>query len=215
MILAIRSPADESRVAVTQLMRLLVLTALLPSLLEATSSNGIAAAAALPVTEVRGLELALCLLAAGTLGLLCERWRVPAGMLIGSMIASGLIHGSGLSAARIPASWLIPGYIVTGSFIGARFTGLGFALILRTMAAGLVTVAIALTIAGTFALAAARLLRLPLDQVWLAYAPGGVEVMAILALALQLDPAYVGAHHVLRFTALSLLVPLWLRRHPD
>jgi uncharacterized membrane protein AbrB (regulator of aidB expression) len=48
--------------------------------------------------------------------------------------------------------------------------------------------------------------------VWLAYAPGGVEAMTIMAFALGLDPAFVGAHHVVRLIVLNVFVPLWLRR---
>ena len=53
---------------------------------------------------------------------------------------------------------------------------------------------------------------LPFGQVWLAYAPGGIEAMAIMAFALHLDAAFVGAHHVLRILGLSLLSPWWRRR---
>jgi uncharacterized membrane protein AbrB (regulator of aidB expression) len=38
-------------------------------------------------------------------------------------------------------------------------------------------------------------------------------VMAIMALALDLDPAFVGVHHALRFMALSVAIPIWLRQH--
>lgn len=37
--------------------------------------------------------------------------------------------------------------------------------------------------------------------------------MTILALALDLDPAFVGLHHVLRFLALSILIPIWFRQY--
>ena len=63
----------------------------------------------------------------------------------------------------------------------------------------------AIAVAGTL------MFPLPFGQLWLAYAPGGVEAMAAMALALHLDPAFVGAHHVLRILGLNLISPLWLR----
>jgi uncharacterized protein len=36
--------------------------------------------------------------------------------------------------------------------------------------------------------------------------------MAIMALALGLDPAFVGAHHVVRILGLNLLSLLWRRK---
>jgi hypothetical protein len=41
-----------------------------------------------------------------------------------------------------------------------------------------------------------------------AFAPGGLEAMTVLALALGLDPLYVGAHHLARFFAISFTLPL-------
>lgn len=212
LAVAVRSRADVPRVAVTQLIRLLVLTALLPSLLTALESSPPASPAVMP-SQAKPLELLAALVACGLIGAACERLRVPAGTLLGAMIASAAIHGSGISDARMPPGLLVPGFIVTGTFVGARFRGVGLRLIVATLAAGLATVVLGLLISGGFALSAAALLDLPFGQLWLAYAPGGVEVMAIMALALDLDPAFVGVHHALRFMALSLAIPIWLRRY--
>jgi len=40
------------------------------------------------------------------------------------------------------------------------------------------------------------------------YAPGAVDAMMILALALHLDPVFVGAHHLTRVFVVSLGLPL-------
>lgn len=212
LAVAVRSRADVPRVAVTQLIRLLVLAALLPPLLSALERAPLAAPAVAP-SQAQPVELIAALAACGLIGAACERLRVPAGTLLGAMIASAALHGTGISDARIPPGLLVPGFIVTGTFVGARFRGVGLRLILATLVAGLATVVLGLLISGGFALSAAALLDLPFGQLWLAYAPGGVEVMAIMALALDLDPAFVGVHHALRFMALSLAIPIWLRRH--
>jgi len=46
----------------------------------------------------------------------------------------------------------------------------------------------------------------------IAYAPGAVDAMMLLALALNLDPVYVGAHHLVRIFFVSLTMPLIARR---
>jgi hypothetical protein len=46
----------------------------------------------------------------------------------------------------------------------------------------------------------------------IAYAPGAVDAMMLLALALNLDPVYVGAHHLTRIFFVSLAMPLLARR---
>jgi hypothetical protein len=40
-----------------------------------------------------------------------------------------------------------------------------------------------------------------------AFAPGGVEAMAAIALSLGYEPTFVAAHHVFRLFLLSFLMP--------
>ena len=68
--------------------------------------------------------------------------------------------------------------------------------------------AVAMAVAGGLAVAAATLLSLRIADVVIAYAPGGLEAMTILAFALHLDPVFVGVHQIARFVVISLLVPL-------
>jgi uncharacterized membrane protein AbrB (regulator of aidB expression) len=72
-------------------------------------------------------------------------------------------------------------------------------------------VLLALSLSAAFTALGVFWLGLPVGQIWLAYAPGGVEAMAIMALALNLDPAFVGAHHVVRILGLNVFSPLWRR----
>ncbi len=95
--------------------------------------------------------------------------------------------------------------------IGARFRGTSLATLRRTVPGSIGSVLLALAVSAAIAAAGSLLLPLSFGQLWLAYAPGGVEAMAVMALALQLDPAFVGAHHVLRILGLNLISPLWLR----
>jgi uncharacterized membrane protein AbrB (regulator of aidB expression) len=46
----------------------------------------------------------------------------------------------------------------------------------------------------------------------LAFAPGGVEVMAAIAVETGLEPAFVAAHHVFRLIVLTVLVPVMIAR---
>lgn len=52
---------------------------------------------------------------------------------------------------------------------------------------------------------------LPLNQLLLAYAPGALEIMIILAFILELDPAFVAVHHLVRFIGIALMLPLLVR----
>jgi len=66
-------------------------------------------------------------------------------------------------------------------------------------------------IAALFAGGVAQLTGLPFGQVWVAYAPGGVEAMAAMALALGYDPAFIATHHLSRIVLLLFSLSLLLR----
>ena len=51
----------------------------------------------------------------------------------------------------------------------------------------------------------------PFAQMWIAFAPGGVEGMSAMALALALDPVFVAIHHIYRILLLIVILPILLR----
>jgi uncharacterized protein len=56
------------------------------------------------------------------------------------------------------------------------------------------------------------LLPFRLADVIVAFAPGAQDTMMVLALAMHLDPVYIGAHHLARFLAVSFSVAVVARR---
>lgn len=76
-------------------------------------------------------------------------------------------------------------------------------------ALGAFALGLIVSIAAAFCVAA--LVDVPILAAFLAFVPGGIEVMTTLALEVDADPAYVAAHHLARFFALALGVPLAAR----
>ncbi|MEZ5844332.1 MAG: AbrB family transcriptional regulator [Hyphomicrobiaceae bacterium] len=218
LALAAESQGDARRVAIIQMMRLLLLLVCLPTILTLAGASRAPSGASLAVAADVALPALLprlaLLLVAGTLGgLVFERLKAPAGMLFGAMIASALLCGSGIIALAMPGWLMLPGYVIIGAMVGSNFAGTDLDLLRRTALAGIGSVLVGGGVALACAIVVANILHLPVAQVFLAYAPGGVETMTIMALALGLDPAYVGAHHVARFLGLGLIVPWWLKGH--
>ena len=65
--------------------------------------------------------------------------------------------------------------------------------------------------AALFIGVASLLPGLKLSNLIASYAPGSVDVMMILALALHLDPVFVGAHHLARIIVVSAALPIGAR----
>jgi membrane AbrB-like protein len=209
LVLATRSRADLPRIALAQSLRVFVLVALLPWLIPAQGEAG-------PALIHAAVELTMggsaAMLTVGlTTGVLFDRLGIPGGALLGGMIASALLHGTGVLEGQLPGPLPLAAFVATGCVIGLRFRGASLFRMRSTVRGGLESVALAIMITAAFALAAHYWLDLPYGQLWLAYAPGGVEAMTIMAFALGFDPAFVGGHHVIRIIAINLVIPLWLR----
>ena len=214
VVIAATSSADLPRVILAQSLRVFTLVALMPPILALTNADPVGQAGiADPGTNTLPEALAVVAVSGG-LAVALNRLRVPAGTLLGAMIASAVLHATGLVHGRFPQPLVISGFIATGAVIGARFRGTSLDTVRRTVPGAAASVVLALAISAIVAALGAWLLGLPFGQLWLAYAPGGVEAMAAMALALSLDPAFVGAHHVLRILGLNAVSASWLRRQP-
>jgi len=127
------------------------------------------------------------------------------------VILSGAAHLAGLTTA-VPPGWmvLVTQWIV-GVSLGARFAGAGRARLLSALRlAALVTLAV-LALAAGLAFALSDVVGQPEAAVFLAYAPGGVAEMGLIALSLQVSVVYVTAHHVVRILLTVMLARLFAR----
>ena len=210
MSMAAQGYGDIQRIALIQSFRLLFLTAALPHLIAPLMPS----ATSLPVRDpdmalpVLASVLAVVLL----FGWLADRARIPAAFVISGVLVSAIAHASGIVAGGI-ANWIMaPVFIVIGGVVGSRFVGFSIRDIVAGFRHGLAVVVIAGIISGLFAVVTARLVGLPLGQVWVAFAPGGLEVMAAMALAFDFDPAFVALHHLVRIIGLSLFLPLVVKK---
>lgn len=203
---------DTRSVSILQAVRLLTVTVALPPVLSLMGQSGAPApqaAAAADTGYGAGLVLLGLTFLAGRLG---GRLGVPAAMLLAGVTVSGAAHVSGLVVGRLPAPVTFVGFAVAGAVIGARFEGVTRREILRTGRLGLVLTAVAVAIAAAAAWAVSWALALPFGQVMVAFAPGGVEAMASMALFLGHDPVYVGTHHIARILGLALVLPWFVPR---
>jgi len=134
--------------------------------------------------------------------------RVPAGPLLGPMVASALVHGLGWTASHPPALLVAAAQVVVGCGIGARFSGVPAARIGRAFVVALGATAVLLVVTVAFAALLSLVTDLPVPELVLAYAPGGVVEMSLVSLAMDLDVAFVSSHHIARIFLVLALAPL-------
>jgi membrane AbrB-like protein len=207
--IAAETKADMRKVVIGQSMRLFFLVAALPSIVSAIDHRP-AVMVIPPMAPPSQLAL---LVAAGIAGaLLFQRLRFPGALLAGSLAASAILHGGDFVEGSLPYPLIIACFVALGAFVGSRFAGADIWLLRRIAAVSLGAFVVATAIAGGFAFAIAAAIDVPLPQVLIAYAPGGLDTMTTLAIALHLDSAFVAAHQLVRFVLIAFTVPLVARR---
>ncbi len=206
--LALPTRADTSRIAVSQTIRIFLLVAFLPKAVSVVGA--IQPGAAAPAATLAAIALTL---AGGTVGgVIFSFIGVPAAPLLGALLVSGILHGTGLIAGSLAQPLMIAAYIVLGSLIGSRFVGTTLKMLSAMAVASLGAFAISMSVAVVGAMIAARLTDQPASQMILAFAPGGIDVMTIMAFALNLDAAFVAGHQLARFLMIAIYAPLLMKR---
>lgn len=205
ILLASASGADMRRVTISQCVRLFFLIAALPVVIVYISPATDVIAATPAIASI--FEIIILVGVSAVMGLLFERLRVPAGLILGSALASAALGLGGVIHGGAPGSILIPANVILGVMIGLRFKGISLVELRTVLGDGFAGFAVAMVIAVAGALFTSVVAGLPFALTLLAFAPGGLEAMTIMAFALNLDPAYVAAHQVARYIGLVLLMP--------
>jgi len=209
-VLAIASGGvgDVRTIIVIQNIRLVLVTTLLPFIL---THLGFAPGHVQPQVSGSLIGSLVVITLAFGLGIGAQRWPIPASFLLAGVLVSGVGHYLDLVSGRPPALLIFCGFTITGSMVGARFSSIPMGDLRRLLAASLISALITGLLAVGFAYPVAVMLDIPFGQVFVAFAPGGVEAMAAIALALGYDPAYVATHHLFRLLLLFLIVPFCIR----
>lgn len=209
LLLASGTKADMRRVTIAQCIRLFFLVAALPVLIAWLSP--VSHIPAEPKVIGGVFDLALLIGLSSAAAFVLDSCKVPAGLIMGPMLTGAALELTGMISGAMPDFLLIPANVVLGALIAFRFAGFSFGELLKAIGDGFSGFVLALAIAAGGAAIASAATHLPFALTLLAFAPGGLEAMTIMAFALDLDPAYVGAHQVARYLGIALLMPVAAR----
>ena len=198
-IMASQSSADPARVAIIQIFRIFVLMALVPIVAAHSAPGGALAYRLDPVWMT-----VMLFGAAFAVGKLLEKTGVAASALYAAIAISGLAHATGWAPGRMAIGPQTITQTLVGAWIGARLIGFDWSLMRRLMLAAATSFLAAFAAAAAFAWAVSVLIKAPFAEALVAFAPGGLEAMTMMAFALGLDPLFVGSHHFARFMLISV-----------
>lgn len=217
--------ADERAVALMHSSRILLVVFSLPFILQWREGVAIAGYdAGSPGLTDAPLSTFLLLLGCGIAGRQIGRsLRFPARDLMGPMLVSAVLHVAGLTEFTPPKEIVYIAQLVIGTVLGVRFVGVAPRLIGRMLAIAGGMTAILILIVFLTALVVGILTGADLATLVLAYSPGGLAEMSLVALALNADVTFVAAHHLARILLVmlfaapmyALLVRLTTQREAD
>ena len=205
--------ADDRTVALVHASRVLLVVLTIPLWYRFMTGVTTTPSSIGPSIEAIGLTelavLAACAVAGVAVGRLL---RLPAYRLSGPLLASALVHAAGLSSSAPPWEVVAVAQVVVGSAVGARFTGVPVRRVFGVMVAALVSAAVMLAATVAFALVLAPATGIDWRSIVLAYAPGGLAEMSLIALSLGIEAAFVATHHVIRIGLIVVGAPFVFAR---
>lgn len=143
------------------------------------------------------------------------RLGIPAAVITGPLFLSGVAHATGLTAAAPPDWMILVTQWVVGTSLGTRFAGMQPARLRLALGLSVLAILPSMLVAALFGLGLAGMTGEPASAVVLAFAPGGISEMALVAISIKLSAVYVTLHHILRIV-LAVLVAraAWSRIAP-
>ena len=193
--------ADLRMLNLLQFLRLIVCILSVPTAFMVLEGGAVGSASGAQLDSSGGLGAidVIVLVAAGVIGLLVgQKIGLPAALITGPIVASGIAHLIGLTEAS-PPGWMVSmTQLVVGLTLGIRFAGLdkreiGLGVLLTSL-----SVAVALALAVILGVILSTIVGERIEAVVLAFAPGGVVEMSLIAISLEVSVIYVAIHHVAR-----------------
>ena len=200
---------DEKRIALAHAARVLIVIFFVVLffwlVLDVTSTGTVGWVSLADLTPIDYAILGLCAAAGIWLGTI---FKLPAAPIFGPMLLSGISHLVGWVTVSPPTIMILVAQLVIGTVIGSRFVGVAAIEIIKDL--GLASISALGMLAMTIVFAELVVWRtgMGLSQAFLAYSPGGLTEMSLLALAMDQDITYVSLMHLIRITLVIAIAPI-------
>ena len=140
-----------------------------------------------------------------------EKIKVPAALLTGTLVASGLLQIIEVASYQISPDVIDYCLLILGSSVGCRFADKTFGEIGRNALHSFVATFLLVILGVAAAFAAGLIIDKNFFTLLLSYCPGGIYEVAVIAIFFDLDPEFVSFHHIIRLLMILFAVPVILK----
>ncbi|MCJ7737920.1 MAG: AbrB family transcriptional regulator [Anaerolineae bacterium] len=153
----------------------------------------------------------ILLLTIGAAGALAAHFAgIPAGMVIGALIASGIYRLSGGKIGEWRHKYGTVGRLLLGAFIGASFTPEAVKPLMQAIGPMCLLISTMLATGLVLGWTVSRIAGVSLATGLLSSMPGGLPAMAAMAEDLDADATVVAVIHLARLLTILLIIPVLL-----
>ena len=211
MILAEDKKSDLSQVATSHLIRLIIIITVFPFVVNSFYN----------LEDVKLIEeiminqniyhLFILIFLSIILILAFDKFKIPAALLTGTLVASGFLQITEIATYKLPPNIIDYCLLILGSSVGCRFADKSFSEIARNALHSFVATLILVVLGVCAAYIAGLIIDKNFFTLLLSYCPGGIYEVAVIAIFFDLDPEFVAFHHIIRLLMILFIVPLILR----
>lgn len=213
LILGVDAGGQERRIALAHASRILVIVTFIVFFYNAVLGVSLASGGRPHVgfSEFSIGETGLLIVCALVGAVAAKRIGLPAPALLGPMILSALAYLGGWVEASPPTLLVIFAQLIIGTIIGCRFSSASPTEIGKDLLFGIGASAIMIAVAIGCAQAVSSITGADVRQSFLAFSPGGLTEMSLLAFAMGQDVVYVSVSHVVRIALVVFATPILFR----
>ena len=198
--------ADSKQVGIIHMIRIFLTVFIVPFLILSLFPGSFVREPFWPNLEIEIFDC-LILLIIVPLGLkLGTLLQIPGPRLFGPLILSGIISVFEIYELNIPILIFIIAQLIVGSFFGSNFNGLSWTIAKKYIGHAACIVMCLLVILIPFLFLTKLIGDISPEAIILAFSPGGVNEMGLVASVLDIEPAFVVTHHLLRLTVVIIIL---------
>jgi membrane AbrB-like protein len=211
LILAEYEKSDLSQVATSHLIRLIIIITVFPFFVVNFANTEVIEVVKFNYLDQNHFNLLILLVGSILLILLFDKIGVPAALLSGTLVASGILQITEVASYKLPNQSINFCLLVLGASVGCRFADKSLNEVARNTFHSFIATTILVFLGVLAALVATYFVNTNFLTLLLSFCPGGIYEVAVIAIAFDLDPNFVAFHHIIRLLMILFTVPVILK----
>ena len=211
LILAEHEKSDLSQVATSHLIRLIIIITLFPFIVDNFSQLNSNEIPEFNFLNQNHFDLLILLISSIILIVIFDKLKIPAPLLSGTLVASGILQISDVASYKLPDQSIDFCLLILGASVGCRFANKSLNEVIKNSFHSFVATFFLVVLGIIAAILAGYIVDKNFFTLLLSYCPGGIYEVAVIAIAFDLDPEFVSFHHIIRLLLILFIVPVILR----